>query len=816
MTAGVGGSTFEHELARMAPMVADAQPIPVEELHARVGKAQRLMREAGVHALYLDTSTNLRYFTGVALHLTERLHGAVIPAEGEVAYLSPAFEEPKTRALLRFGADIRTWEEHEDPTALVIDTVRSMGHAGGTLAIDPLTPFFTVDGLRRAGNSFSLANAAPITAACRMVKSAHEIALMQAANDITLAVQAAAARALAPGMVTTEVAAFLDAAHRALGGQPGSRAVQFGEATAYPHGVPYPQTLQEGDMVLIDTGCFVHGYRSDITRSYVFGDPTPRQREIWELERRAQQAGFDAAQPGAPCEAVDAAARRTIHLGGFGPDYATPGLPHRTGHGIGMDVHEPPFLMQAATRTVHAARHVLLGRADDLHLRRVRRPAGGHRIRHRGRPALVHPALPVGGRPVPHPGGPAMTAILFTNGHVLDPRWDGPRGGMEVLVEGTAIREISDRPIHSAAAARVDLGGRVLMPGLIDAHVHVVAAMADLAANAAQPSSLAALRAGRIMEAMLRRGFTTVRDVGGADRGLAEAQATGVVPGPRLVISGKALSQTGGHCDSRTRSDDRAWYQHRVGAMGRLCDGVEAVRLAAREELRAGADFIKVMANGGIASPTDPIHMLQYSADELRAAVEEASNLGTYVSAHLYTDAAIRRAVECGIHSLEHCNLIAAATAAQAAAAGCVAVPTLITYERLAVEGAQLGLRPDSVAKIETVRQAGLASLDVMRSAGLPMAYGSDLLGEMHQHQSGEFALRARVLPALEVLRSATTLAARLCGLEGRAGIVEPGADADLLVVDGNPLEDWGLLEGQGARIPVIMQAGRFVKRELA
>ena len=256
-----------------------------------------------------------------------------------------------------------------------------------------------------------------------------------------------------------------------------------------------------------------------------------------------------------------------------------------------------------------------------------------------------------------------MTAYLFTGGLVLDPRQDGPRGGMEVLTEDGVIREVSDRPIVSAAATRIDLGGRVLMPGLIDAHVHVVASMADLAANAAQPSSLAALRAGQIMGAMLARGFTTVRDVGGADRGLVDAQAMGAVQGPRLVISGKALSQTGGHCDSRIRSDDRSPLQHRVGAMGRLADGVDAVRLAAREELRAGADFVKVMANGGIASPTDPIHMLQYSADELRAVVEEARNLGTYVSAHLYTDAAISRAVACGIHSLEHCNLIEAPTA---------------------------------------------------------------------------------------------------------------------------------------------------------
>ncbi len=350
---------------------------------------------------------------------------------------------------------------------------------------------------------------------------------------------------------------------------------------------------------------------------------------------------------------------------------------------------------------------------------------------------------------------------------MLDPRGEGPRDGMEVLVEGGTIREVSDRPISSQGAERVDLDGRVLMPGLIDAHVHVIAAMANLGEQrGAASSSWRRCGPAKIMHAMLMRGFTTVRDVGGADRGLADAQALGVVTGPRLVISGKALSQSGGHCDSRQRNDDRPTFE-RVGSMGRLCDGVDAVRRAAREELRQGADFIKVMANGGIASPTDPIHMLQFSRAELEAAVEEAKNLGTYVSAHLYTDEAISRALDCGVHSLEHCNLITAATAARAAKLGAIAVPTLITYQRLAVEAASLGMQPESVAKIETVRQAGLDSLAIMREAGLPMAYGTDLLGEMHRHQSGEFALRARAHPAIEVLRSATTLAAELCGLAG-------------------------------------------------
>ena len=345
MTIGVGGSSFEAELAGMAPMLDGVSPIGTPELRQRVETAQRMMRAQGVQALYLDTSTNLAYFTGIGLKLTERLHGAIIPAEGEVAYLSPAFEEPKTRACLRFGGDIRCWEEHEDPTALVIETVRSKGYDSGTLAIDPATPFFTVDGLRKAGNSFAFASAGPITAARRQVKSAAEVALMQRANDITLAVHKAAARALAPGMTTLEVKAFVDQAHLKLGAATPGSAVQFGEATAYPHGVPYPQTLRDGDMVLIDIGGFVHGYRSDMTRTYVFGEPTARQREIWNLEQRAQQAAFDAARLGAPCEAVDRAARAVIEAAGFGPGYKVPGLPHRTGHGIGMDVHEEAFMV---------------------------------------------------------------------------------------------------------------------------------------------------------------------------------------------------------------------------------------------------------------------------------------------------------------------------------------------------------------------------------------------------------------------------------------------------------------------------------------
>jgi imidazolonepropionase-like amidohydrolase len=371
-------------------------------------------------------------------------------------------------------------------------------------------------------------------------------------------------------------------------------------------------------------------------------------------------------------------------------------------------------------------------------------------------------------------GGLSMTAILFTNGRVLDPAAGVLHDGLSVLVEDGTIRSVSDTPERGNAKV-VDLGGRTLMPGLIDCHVHVNASNVSIGATAMLPSSLAALRTARIMEAMLQRGFTTVRDLGGADLGLVMALEEGLIDGPRLVICGKALSPTGGHGDFRSRFDDRAGdFSDRAGAMSQLVDGVDALRRACREQVKAGAQFIKLMANGGVATPNDPIHALGFSRDELAAAVEEADNAGFYVAAHLYTDRAIARAVDCGVHSLEHCNLIRPATAARAAAAGCVAVPTLVTYEALALEGEALGLSPESAAKIETVRQGGMESLAIMRDAGLPMAFGSDLLGGLMKYHSMEFEIRARVLPAAAIIASATTVGARLCRMEGQMAPSRP------------------------------------------
>ncbi|WCK68902.1 metal-dependent hydrolase family protein [Agrobacterium tumefaciens] len=407
-----------------------------------------------------------------------------------------------------------------------------------------------------------------------------------------------------------------------------------------------------------------------------------------------------------------------------------------------------------------------------------------------------------------------MTAIIFENARIVDGTADRPSEPVQVLVEGGSIREV-EKNIASASAQRIDLSGKTLMPGLIDAHVHVVASTADLGQNGMLPDALVTVRAFKIMGEMLARGFTTVRDVGGATSGLVAATLEAAWPTPRLNISGKALAQTGGHCDYRgPYNDDQTRTRgFALGALGRICDGVPDVRKAAREELKSGANFIKIMANGGVSSPTDPIHFLGFSREEILAVVEEAENAGTYVSAHLYTDQAIRRAVECGVHSLEHCNLIGSVTAKFAAEKGAFAVPTLVTYDKLSSEGAAMGLPAASIAKVDDVRLAGMESLTIMREAGLQMAYGSDLLGGMHVYQSEEFVIRGRVLPAVEVIASATHIAARLLRMEGKIGAVSPGAYADLIVVDGNPLEDLTLLTHQGAYMPMIMKAGVFIKR---
>ncbi|WP_234905207.1 metal-dependent hydrolase family protein [Rhizobium rhizogenes] len=348
------------------------------------------------------------------------------------------------------------------------------------------------------------------------------------------------------------------------------------------------------------------------------------------------------------------------------------------------------------------------------------------------------------------------------------------------------------------------------MPGLIDCHVHVIAAEADLGRNAELPNSLVALKSASIMKSMLLRGFTTVRDLGGADIGLRRAVEENLVDAPRLVICGKALSQSGGHTDYRGAYHNRdvSYYPTKLGALGRVADGVTEVRRAAREELKNGAQFIKVMADGGVSSPSDPIGYLVFSVDELKAIVEVAKGFGTHVSGHLYADNAITRALDCGVECIEHGNLMSDETIARIAREGQVVVPTNIAFERVAVDGEKFGMLPESLAKVEDVRSGGLERLSKMHSAGIVMGYGSDLLGGMHDYQSEEFILRANHMPVDAVIRSATLDAAKVLRMEGKIGAIAAGAFADFIIVDGNPLKDISLLTHQGAHLPLIVQGG--------
>lgn len=321
-----------------------AQPIQLAELRARISGLQARMVGAGIKAAWLDASSSLTYYTGLSLGLSERIHGALVPADGAMIYVSPQFEAPKLTTLLRIPGDIAVWEEHEDPYDLIAARLAGFDAPGTGLALDPATPFVFASALMQAIDG-PVTSAQGMISAQRQVKSPAELALMQTAMDASFRVQKAVHAGLRPGIGTTEVADFILAAHRALGLKPLFAAVQFGEATAYPHGVPHPQVLAAGDMVLVDMGGTLQGYSSDITRTYVFGTPTPRQRQLWELERQAQAAGFAAARLGATCASVDVAARKVFTDAGFGPGYQVPGLPHRTGHGLGLDIHEAPYIV---------------------------------------------------------------------------------------------------------------------------------------------------------------------------------------------------------------------------------------------------------------------------------------------------------------------------------------------------------------------------------------------------------------------------------------------------------------------------------------
>ena len=411
-----------------------------------------------------------------------------------------------------------------------------------------------------------------------------------------------------------------------------------------------------------------------------------------------------------------------------------------------------------------------------------------------------------------------MKQVLFRNARLVDATSTEARDGFDVLVEGDRIKEVSDRPITASDAREIDVNGATLMPGLIDAHVHVKATDLNLALLGGKPSSYVYAQTTKIMEGMLQRGFTTVRDAAGADKGLADAVDHGLIAGPRLRVCGLSLSQTGGHSDQRpvtVMSDVSSNERHNmIQHFGRIADGVDECRRAARDELRKGAHHVKIMAGGGVSSPTDPIENTQYSMEELIAINEEAAAWNTYTMAHTYTPRAIQMCVNAGTRTLEHCNLIDEETAALLAEKGAYHVPTNITYFALNKHGKEYGFPDVSIAKLKTIVDAGLGAVEISKNAGVKIGFGSDLLGPCHRYQADEFGLSAQILGNHGVLRASLETNAEIMYMEDEIGKVKAGFKADLIIVDGNPLEDISCLENDGAKIPFVMRDGIVFKDE--
>jgi len=407
--------------------------------------------------------------------------------------------------------------------------------------------------------------------------------------------------------------------------------------------------------------------------------------------------------------------------------------------------------------------------------------------------------------------------IAFRNATVLPCTGSDPIESATVVVEDGLIRDVLTGAESAHAGSTVECAGRALMPGLIDAHVHVCSIDVHIARQQREvPTSLLAYEFAAVIRQTLDQGYTTVRDAGGADWGMKRAVERGLIPGPRLHVSGHPLSQTGGHGDGRTRAESTLGCScgAAIGMVDNVADGVDGVRMAAREQLRRGADAIKIMASGGVASPTDPLEGAQYHPDELRAAVEVAEAAGTYVLAHAYAPRAIRAAVEAGVRSIEHGNLLDAPTAALMAERGTYLVPTFVTYEKLYEEGKALGFPADSLAKLETVLGVGLDGMQHALDAGVRIGSGSDLLGPLARHKTRELAIKAKLLGTAATLIATTRTNAELLGVADEVGTIEPGKRADLLVIDGDPLADITVLEDL-ERMPVVMKGGAFHRMRL-
>jgi len=409
--------------------------------------------------------------------------------------------------------------------------------------------------------------------------------------------------------------------------------------------------------------------------------------------------------------------------------------------------------------------------------------------------------------------------VLFENASVFDGTSRYLLEGQFVLTENGFIKEVSDRPFSGSVDARINVDGRTLMPGLIDLHVHIWVAGLDLAEVVNSPTEYLALFAANALGRSLDRGFTTLRDAGGTDFGYVAAIEKGFIAAPRLYHSGRMLTQTGGHTDWRNEMqqalDTCPCCPPMQSRFTTVVDGVDAVRKAARNEFRRGARQLKMICSGGIGSPTGSVDMLQFTDAEICAATEEAARFNSYVFAHCHPDAAIRRCAELGVRCIEHASFISEETARILSEKGTYVVPTLAVIKALNDDGARRGLPIVSQHKLSGMYDAMLRGLEIMHRAGVKMGYGTDLLGPHQDQQCSEFELRADVLPAYDILTSATSTAAEILMAKGELGVIAPGARADIIVVDGDPLRDVRLLAQGGRNLSLIMKDGRFHKNIL-
>jgi imidazolonepropionase-like amidohydrolase len=413
-----------------------------------------------------------------------------------------------------------------------------------------------------------------------------------------------------------------------------------------------------------------------------------------------------------------------------------------------------------------------------------------------------------------------MTATLLTNARIFDGTSPDCAEGMQVLVEGGTIREISSRPIKADKVSKIDIGGRTLMPGLIDNHIHAYASDVNVQKVDLAGDPYRTAHAVRMLGHALDCGFTTLRDIGGGDYSLWRAIEDQLIRAPRFFYAGKILSMTGGHGDFRQMTESRHNHGYcSCGDFNSICvvaDGVDECLKSVREELRRGAHCIKIMGSGGVASPTDPIWMNQYREDEVRTIVNECAERRTYVSAHCHPASAVRRSVEYGVRCIEHGTLIDDETARFVAERGAYVVPTMVIIFVLVELGRKLGFPPQSQEKAEFAFKQAIVGMDSMRKANVKIGFGTDLLGETYVQQCREFTIRREVFSPVEILRQATSVNAEILMQQDKLGCVKPDAHADLLVVDGDPLADIGLLAANGKHLKLILRRGEIVKNELA